>query len=577
MKIVLLLVGLILSVPEIEATTDGSYELIETTDLEKIFNTNDPEELRLAQASLIANGLTDNSTDYYDVASYAGVLTCVRKIIEEGRGGLQGTRVAAQLLKELTNVMFLQQRGSPLRLRCEKYAGSTDSEGVDRDEQAQFITHLDDYDSRVKTMLYRYIKPTTTCFQVGGRVDVGLVAVVGGDVGLEYCYANNGRHWLQMALGGRGGYGAGALAMLKIGNYRYRMNHLGGPFTYTKTRDSTWALGFGMSQTDYGENYAHSTRGILFVIPSRQSKSLGAGIAYTKSWGRRAGLKFLPLGTSDQKLVDEYASLSDNDLIAEQGTLSKELRSMGKAVLRVNIDNSQQVTFILCDADGNQCRDLAAGSSFPLSLLKENMETLKLTYQEAQDRAFEAKLRKIAGAGAALTVAAPMTIRTLLEQYSTEDGIPLKQLVKERHQQGARLPYGFKIDDAGELVPDNTRGLKFGNDKLNQLLEKPQKVLDSSFSRKLHEIADRFLHGYNHGLFKNSRARYIIPAVALVGGGFVALFASLDEHKNKQIVAKLKEIEDQRQELARILAEPNSQMVIYDQRLMIETLKYLIN
>ena len=586
MKIAIL-ISLILTSPAIvEATTDdGSYELVESTNLEKIFNTSDPRELELAQASLDVGGPADDQVTYYDVMSYAGVLTCVRKIIEERRGGLQGTSVAAGLLDELTNIMFLQQRGSSLRLRCEKYLSSTASERVDRDEQAQFITHLDGYDSRVKTMLYRYIKPTTSCIQAGGRVDMGLVAVVGGDVGLEYCYANNGRHWIQLALGGRGGYGAGALAMFKLGNYRYRMNHLGGPFTYAKIRDKTWAVGFGMSQTDYGENYAHSTRGVLIVIPSRQNRSLlGIGLGYTKSWGRRAGLKFLPLGTRDNRLVSEYASLSNNDLIAEQATLPKELRSMGKAILRVNIDNDQQVTFVFCNADGNQCRDLAAGNSFPLSLLTENMESLQMTYQDAQNRASEATLRKIVGAGTALTVAAPMTVRTLLEHYSTEKGIPLKELAEERFVQGAKLPYSYFVDvdeDGNNVVKPNdeaTRGLKkFGNENISKLMEKPQKVLDSSFSRRLHKIADKFLHGYNHGIFKNRGSRYIIPVIAVIGGGAVALFASLDEHKNKQIVTKLEEVEDQRQEVARLLADPNSQVIIYDQRLMIETLKYLVN
>lgn len=623
MKIAVL-IGLILIAPAIvEATTDdGSYELVESTDLEKIFNTSDPKELELAQASLAVDGPADGQANYYDVMSYAGVLTCVRKIIEERRGGLQGTSVAAGLLDELTNIMFLQQRGSSLRLKCENYVTSTASERVDRDEQAQFITYLDGYDSRVKTMLYRYIKPTTTCLQIGGRIDVGLVAVVGGDVGLEYCSANNGRHWIQMALGGQGGYGAGAVAMFKAGNYRYRMNHLGGPFTYTKTRNSTWAVGFGMSKTDYGENYAHSTRGIIFVIPTRQRKSSALGLAYVKSWGRRAGLKFLPLGTRNNRLVSEYASLSDNDLVAEQATLPKELRNMGKAILRVNIDNDQQVTFVFCNADGNQCRDLAAGNSFPLSLLTENMESLQITYQDAKDRAFEATMRKMAGAGAALTVAAPMTVRTLLEHYSTEKGIPLKELAKKRHQEATdlssssrkpKLPYGFRYAEVGEKIiargdefipadgldgekmlaeggakvkviearggellnEDASRGLK-EFEKIENIQKRAQNVLDSSFGRKLHKTADDFIHGYSR-IFKFGGTRAIIPVIAVIGGGAVALFASLDEHKNKQIVTKLEEIEDQRKEVARLLADPNGQVIIYDQRLMIETLKYLVN
>ena len=603
MKIAIL-IGLILTIPAIvEATADkGGYELVESTDLKKIFNTSDPKELELAQASLATGISSDDQANYYDVMSYAGVLSCVRRIIEEKRGGLQGTRVAAELLNELTNVMFLQQRGSSLRLKCEKYADSTARESVDRDEQAQFITHLDGYDSRVKTMLYRYIKPTTTCFLIGGRVDLGLVAVVSSDVGLEYCYANNGRHWVQMAIGGRGGYGAGALAMFKLGNYRYRMNHLGGPFTYTNTRDKTWAVGFGMSETDYGEDYAHSTRGVLIVIPSRHNRSLlGIGLGYTKSWGGRAGLKFLPLGTRDNKLVAEYASLSNNDLIAEQATLPQELRNTGKAILRVNIDNNQQVTFIFCNADGNQCRNLAAGNSFPLSLLTENMESLQLNYQDAQDSAFEATLRKMAGAGAALTVAAPMTVRTLLEHYSTEEkGIKLRELADKRLKQGAKLPYGYdkgynEVTNTYELIDDKTgetlkdgkaqegspRGLKnFNNKKIQKIWSpwqiKTQTVLDSNFSRKLHKTTDDFLHGYS-SLFKHSRLRYVIPVIAVVGGATVALLASLDERKNKQIVAQLKEVEKQSKEVSRLLANPNSQVIIYDQRLMIETLKYLVN
>ena len=90
-------------------------------------------------------------------------------LVEQRVGGLAGTREAAEILTRVD----LTVPDERLLVRCQAYRRDTPREQVDRNEQARYIANLRDYDDRVRTLLYRFIKPTTTCYSVAGRLSAG--------------------------------------------------------------------------------------------------------------------------------------------------------------------------------------------------------------------------------------------------------------------------------------------------------------------------------------------------------------------------------------------------------------------
>ena len=583
----LLLVFLLLLVTVRSKAAAEVHHVLASDDLRLLFDTDDELELQVAAASL-RQGEVGEEDMLLASAAQAQVLSCVRALVEGRAGGLEGTRVAAEILSELTFPLQQDSGAAALQQRCATYRHSTPRQRVDRNEQARYIAHLGEYGDRVRTMLYRFIKPTTTCYGLSGRLSAGLLAAFGGDVALEYCAANNGRHWLQTALEGQAGYGVGALFTWRAGNYRYRMNYLGGPFTYTKTRHQDWALGFGLTSAAYGEEYAHQQRGIIIAIPSRHSGkgrrhtptnrrvSAGLGAAYMRTWGVRAGLKFLPLGTRDQRLLSEYAALSQRDLMLEQATIASALRSDEKAVLQ--IEQSEQsgvvvVKFRLCSHDTSVCEELLGGRAFPLALIMTNLERLQRTQTVLQDKHDQARVRMIGAAIIATAAGAPITLKNAVGKFSRT-----AKILPSRWD-------GFDFDDKimnadgrGIVDPQTPAGAR------QSLREFVQKIFDSRPVAAMGEAASQATEVWNDIFVKMGRERLFsktlrvgIPAVAIVSGGVVTLLTSLKLAGQEIALEKLQKISIQQQEINQLLQNPYHEVIVHDRTVLLQSLHFLVS
>lgn len=555
------------------AAMSEAYEVSASTDLRVLFATDDAEELRLAAASLWQGNVAVPAVPF-DAIVDVSLLKCARALIEERRGGMEGTRVAAEILAGLTYTQHRQHDAAQLLQRCRQYRRDTARERLDRNEQARYIAHLSDYGDHVRTMLYRFIKPTTTCYQLSGYLGVGLLAAFGGDVALEYCAANNGRHWVQTALEGQLGYGVGALTLWRLGNYRYRMNYLGGPFTYTKSRSKKWALGFGVVSHEYGEEYAHRSRGIIIVIPSRRNDraSAGLGVAYLRTWGQRAGLKFIPLGTRDKRLLSEFAALSRRDLLLEEATLSGVLHMQENARLQIEAVDNAAVKFRLCTNDTSVCEYLLGGRAFPLSVIVANLQRLQ-TMQGALRKEHDRLRIKMLGAAILATAsAAPSVLKNAAGNFSRHARI---------------LPSRWDGFDYNEHL-GRPRGLRSAKTPARQQLWQPlqellQKVFDSRPLQAVGETSSSIVEAWNALFVKMGRERMVsralrvgIPGVVIVGSGIVVMLTSLKLAEFDLALQKTDEIKTQQEEIAKLLENPYHEVIITDRRLLLQSLHYLV-
>ena len=564
--------------------TGGEYTLVETSDMKKLFDTKDETELALAGASL-SQDMDESSVNtlYIDAVAYGKVLKCVRKIMESRAGGLEGTRKAADLLVGLGQAMYLGHGALELERDCKNYQQSSPKMRVDRNEQARFIAYSG-YDARVKTMLYRFIKPTTTCYTLGGKLDAGLVGTAGADVGLEYCLANNGRHWIQLALEGRAGYGAGLLTLIRFGAYRYRMNHLGGPFTYTPTRSKSWVVGFGMGTDEYGEDYAHKSKHVILAIPRRGSKGMGIGLAYLRQWGARGGFKFLPLGTRGKSLISSFVNLSKGDLAREQATLASALRSENTHILKVDVSGDgadHQVKFTMCTNDRSTCNDLLGGRYFPLSLIRDNIERLQLAEDSVEDSLQEQRTRMLIAGGVAVATAGTLVVKRNMQRFSTASEVT--EEVWDSHKQGSVVK---AINQAERGVPSFTSpSLQSIWAPVQNFL---QRLLDSHPAQAIAKFANKVVDSYNKTFVELDKGvkiigkaspvlRVALPVAAVVGGGGIAFLSSFKVNGYEMTLQRFHKIEGQRDEIADLIQNPHSEIIVYDQRLMLETLRYLVS
>lgn len=525
-------------------------------DLRVLFDTEDEVELRLAAKSLRQSGTAEH---VFDAALLAPVLDCVRSLIEQRRGGLEGTRIAADILASLT--LAGDDEAVALLQRCNTYRAEREQVQIDRNEQARYVSRLRQYGDGVRTLLYRFIKPTTTCYSVSGRLSAGLIAVFGGDLALEYCRANNGRHWLQTALETEAGYGVGVLAQGRVGSYRYRMNYLGGPFTYTKTRHRDWALGFGLLSAEFGEEYAHRQLGIIIVIPSRSNRraSAGLGAAYLRTWGRRAGLKFLPLGTRDEHLLAEYAALSRRDLQREQAAIAAVLHTGEQAILQVERASAGETTavkFRLCSPNRAVCEDLLGGRYFPLALIERNLVRWQAAEQIGQKKLAGQRPRLIGAAIVATVASAPVTIRNAVGKFSR----------------------------TAKILPSRWDGFAFNAYHVNEGEGFLQKMFDSRPVSALGETASRVVEAWNGLFVRLGRDRWLskilrtgIPALVIVSGGVTMMLTSLQLAKQELALEKVAAIRAQQQEIFKLLQNPHQEVLIHDRTLLLQSLRYLVS
>lgn len=525
-------------------------------DLRVLFDTEDEVELRLAAKSLRQSGTAEH---VFDAALLAPVLGCVRSLIEQRRGGLKGTRVAADILASLT--LAGDNEAVALLQRCNTYRAEHEQVRIDRNEQARYVSRLRQYSDGVRTLLYRFIKPTTTCYSVSGRLSAGLIAVFGGDLALEYCRANNGRHWLQTALEAEAGYGVGMLAQGRVGSYRYRMNYLGGPFTYTKTRHRDWALGFGLLSTEFGEEYAHRQLGIIIVIPSRSNRraSAGLGAAYLRTWGRRAGLKFLPLGARDEHLLAEYAALSRRDLQREQAAIAAVLHTGEQAILQVERASAGETTavkFRLCSPNRAVCEDLLGGRYFPLTLIERNLVRWQAAEQIGQKKLAGQRPRLIGTAIVATVASAPVTIRNAVGKFSR----------------------------TAKILPSRWDGFAFNAYHVNEGGGLLQKMFDSRPVSALGETSSRVVEAWNGLFVRLGRDRWLskilrtgIPALVIVSGGVMVMLTSLQLAKQELALEKVAAIRAQQQEIFKLLQNPYQEVLIHDRTLLLQSLRYLVS
>ncbi len=565
---------LLLLVTGAGAAEADEHQVQVSDDLRVLFGTDDVRELQLAAASLWQG---EAETQMREEHVYVLVLDCVRALVERQVGGLAGTRVAAEILAPLN---FNTPLAAAAQLqRCQAYRRDTAREQVARHAQARFITaYTSAHGDRVRTLLYRFVKPTTTCYSVAGRLGLGLVAAFGGDIAVEYCYANNGRHWLQTALEAEAGYGAGALFTWRWGNYRYRMNYLGGPFTYTKSRHRDWALGFGMSRAEYGEEYAHQQRGIIIALPSRHNHSLRAGLgaAYLRTWGRRIGLKFLPLGTRDERLLAEYVALARRDLLLGQGEVTAGLRGEEELRLQaeyVQRDDERVARFRLCSVASSVCEDLLGGRYFPLALIESNRKRLHDEEHTLREEAAGQRTSLLAAAIVATATSAPATLKHAVGRFSRTAVIPPSRWD------------GFDFDT--HLVNEGGRGIREGSGGRKIWRARRgllQKIFDSRPVGILGETASKIVEAWNGLFVKLGRTRLLsrtlrtgIPAVVILGSGAVVLLSSLKLAEQEIVLEKLAEISTQQEEVFQLLQNPYREVLVHDRTLLLQSLRYLVS
>lgn len=557
-------IALLLSLLAVESfATADTLHISASSDLRVLFDTDDEVELQLAAASLWQGGAEEQ---VLDSSRLAPVFNCVRALVEQRTGGLEGTKFAAELLEGIT----LQggEDTAALRQQCKSFRHDHRPVQVDRNEQARYVSRLRQYGDRVRTLLYRFIKPTTTCYSISGRLSAGLIAAFGGDIALEYCRANNGRHWLQTALEAEVGYGIGVLSLWRAGNYRYRMNHLGGPFTYTKTRHRDWALGFGLSKAEFGEDYAHRQRGIIIAIPARRNKrvSAGLGAAYLRTWGKRIGLKFLPLGTRDEHLLAEYAALSRRDLLREQASIAAVLHTGEKAILQIEpASDNAKVKFRLCSPDTSVCEDLLGGRYFPLDLIESNLARLHAAQTTLQKEAKQQRTYMVGAAIVATAASAPVTLKNAAGKFSR----------------------------TAKILPSSWDGFDFNAYRVNKgrakkawqpLQEFLQKIFDSRPARMLGERASKTVEAWNGLFVKLGRERIIsktlrtgIPAIVIVSSGVTVLLTSIKLAKQELTLTKIAEIKTQQEEIFTLLQNPYQEVLVHDRTLLLQSLRFLVS
>ncbi len=552
MKLVVLL--LLLGVDSFASA--GALPVSASSDLRVLFDTEDEVELRLAAQSLWQGGTEEQ---VLDAAALAPVLVCVRSLVEQRIGGLEGTQVAADILASLAPHGGYD--ATALLQRCNTYRHEHAPRRIDRNEQARYVSRLRQYGDRVRTLLYRFIKPTTTCYSISGRLNAGLLAAFGGDVALEYCLANNGRHWLQAALEAEAGYGMGALARWRFGNYRYRMNYLGGPFTYTKTRHRDWALGFGMSTAEFGEEYAHRQLGIIIAIPGRHSRSLSAGLgaAYMRTWGRRVGLKFLPLGTRDERLLADYAALSRRDLLREQASLAAVLHTEEQAILQVEHATQGDTTtakFRLCSPHTSACEDLLGGRYFPLDLIESNLARGQAAEHAWQQESAAQRTRMVGAAIIATATSAPVTLKNAVGRFSR----------------------------TARILPSRWDGFDFNASRVNKGRGFLWKIFDSRPVASVGETASRLVEAWNGLFVRLGRDRFIsktlrtgIPAIIIVSSGVTVLLTSLELARRDLALEKVAAIRAQQEEIFKLLQNPYQEVLVHDRTLLLQSLRYLVS
>ena len=556
--LVLLMVGCISTSGSREKSSVSNHEIAETTDLSRAFATTDEEELKIAEDSMntVDEKYSDESFPYpiSDIDAQ-NLLVCVRDIVERRLGGFEGTRRAGSFLVALDNLLELERSSRQLLASCESYRDQASVEQIDRNEQAKYIAKLRTDSGAIpvkaKITLYRFVKPTTNCYAAGMAFDAAVLAAVGGDAGFEYCSANNGRRWMQMALEGRAGYGAGGLGVLRFGRYRYRMSYLGGPFTYTKVRARKWAVGFGMVDKEMGEDYQHRHKGIIFVMPSRRANKniFGLGVGYFKSWGMRGGFKFLPLGTSKKGMLKEFRSLSRRDLLAEEATLQHVISDSGTYLLRVVPGDSSvdpKAKFALCNRDTGSCGDLFAGKYFSIKKMQDNLTTLQSGVDELEGRQRSDSIKTALYASLALSFIGTVTVRNLLEKLTTEGKLEASAWEGKR---------------AWQPTDTNKRGIKwFPFESLNNFL---QTIADLRPMVALRDISHKAIEGWNKRFNKapsfinNNYFRLGVPGVAIVAGGVMAVISGVKAEQGEILVRTYHNIEDKQEQI--LAAMPNSE------------------
>ena len=571
----------------------GKAEVIETDDMSKVFSTTDADELKVAEASMQDSDdeYADDGSDVYKTWGelQGDVFICVRSVIEKRIDGTEGVKKAASFLGELERKTSIGASISGLLSRCQTYVKSGKTIKIDRNVQALSISHLDssvkylapDNIWRVKVTLYRFAKPTTTCFAIGATADLGLAASVGAGLNLDYCSANNGRRWFQTSLEGRGGYGVGGLALIRFGRYRYRTNYLAGPFVHTKTRSKKWALLFGMQDVEMGEDYQHKMKGIIFVIPSRNSNknALGLGMGYFKEWGLYGGLKFLPLGTSKKKLVNNFKRLLREDLAREEATISHALDVGDKEkrmILRVTTDDNYEdpsVKFTACSSDGERCADLLGGKYFSVRLMQNNLRRMRGTVDSLSGKERAERIKLIASATLATSIGGIFSLRRVLDSLTTTtEGIKLTEWTGNR-------PYVADINNRGIKYFDFFKSFKPAQD-LQKFL---QGLVDSKPVSLVHKMVSNTYEGWNK-IFEKAPTKIIgnnffrlgIPIGAIVVSGVIAVISSVKVAQHEIMVKTYNSVADKQEQIIKLIPNPEREIIIYDKKLMLIALQQLV-
>ncbi|MDE3268997.1 MAG: hypothetical protein OYH77_01790 [Pseudomonadota bacterium] len=542
----------------------SDHKIAETTDLSRAFDTTDADELKIAEESMTTIDDQYADEDFaYPVSDIdaQNLLVCVREIVERRLGGLAGTRQAAAFLVTLNARLEVEQSVREVLAECESYRKQASVDPIDRNEQARYIAKLRTSAGAVpikaKITLYRFVKPTSTCYAIGMIADAGLLAAVGGDAGFEMCSANNGRRWIQMALEGRAGYGAGGVALLKLGRYRYRMNYLGGPFTYTKTRDKKWAVGFGMTTKEMGEDYQHRHKGIIFVLPSKRANRniLGLGIGYFKQWGMRGGFKFLPLGTNKKGMLKEFRSLSRQDLFAEEASLQHVLSDQGSYLLRVSPSESSsepKVKFSLCNRETDECGDLFGGKYFVVEKMQANLRLLQNATKQLEGTQRSDSIKTALYSTLALSFAGTAVVRRALNSITTEGEVT------------SSIWKGTKGYEAPQPKDRGIKWFKFW-EPLDDLL---QKAANSKPMLAIRDLATKISNVWDN-MF-NKAPKYIssnffrigTPVAAVAVGGVMAMISAVKSERGEILVRTYHDITDKQKQVMETLPHQDSDIFI---------------
>ena len=318
-------------------------------------------------------------------------------------------------------------------------------------------------------------------------------------------------------------------------------------------------------------DYAHQQRGIIIALPSRRNKrvSAGLGAAYLHTWGRRAGLKFVPLGTRKARLLADYAALSRRDLLREQTSIAAVLHTGEKAILQVERQD-ELVKFRLCSPDTSVCEDLLGGRTFPLALIESRLAYLHEAQGTLQKEAKQQRTYMIGAAIVATAASAPVTLKNSVGRFSRT-----AKILASRWD-------GYDFNYVNKGVGNARAATR--QKAWRPLQEFLQKIFDSRPVQVLGETASKTVEAWNGLFVKLGRERFIaktlrtgIPAVIIVGSGVTVLLTSLKLAKQELTLEKVAAIKTQQEDIFKLLQNPYQEVLIHDRTVLLQSLHFLVN